>query len=193
MGEGANLTGSFHPSPWWRPCRRGVPPQVGRLAPGPSALMRSAGAVRAGPRCPRRAPDRHQPARDRRSPPATLATPGSRHRSGISTGSGPVLTRFGVLDRLSTSLDTLLMPGRRVRSRPCGPLMRRSAARAAITSPSGAPISPQRPATKSGAAQVADRSARGQPAIASSPARADRLGDPRHPPPPPPVSSRRGT
>ena len=39
-------------------------------------------------------------------------------------GSGQVLTRFGGLDRLPASLDTPLMPGRRVRSRPCGPLTR---------------------------------------------------------------------
>ena len=59
------------------------------------------------------------------------------------------------------------MPGRRVRTAAHAPL---GGSRAAHHPPIGAPISPDWPATRSAAAHVADRSARGQPAIASSPA-----------------------
>ena len=91
-----------------------------------------------------------------------------------------VVTRFGVLASLPTRLDTPLMPRRRVCSRSCGSL-------GAVRRLSGCPSpahrrsdQPRSASTRSGAVHVADRSARGQHAIASSPERADRLRDPRH-------------
>ena len=94
-----------------------------------------------------RAPDRRQPARESRQTPAGDARrhPGNCHRGGIRTGSGPVVTRFGVLDPLPTSLDTPLMPGRRARNRPHARLSPLGGSRAAHHPPIGAPIRPDRP------------------------------------------------
>ena len=158
-------------------------PHRGRTQPGSWAR-----AV-AGRSAPARRPtvtSRHATAA--RSPPATLATEALPHR--LRPGPDPVRPPRPALDQprhAPHARSTGAQPPMWTAHAPLG------GSRAAITSPSGAPISPDQPATRSGAAQVADRSARGQPAIASSSARAVRLRDPRHPPPPPPVSSRRGT
>ena len=121
------------------------------------------------------------PGASRRAPPngpAPLAarprtaggarSPGSTHQGGISTGSGPVVTRFGFLALLPTRLDTPLMPIAGVRSRPTWPLGRRYASQPG-------PAQPMSPSARH----------RGQPVIASSPARADPRRDPRPPAPAP--------
>ena len=127
--------------------------------------------------------------------PDALRRPVDRHRGGIRPGSGPVVTRFGVLDPLPTSLDTPLMPRRRVRNRLCDPL---GAARRLSNCPSPAHRrSDQARSARTRSAQPMSPTAR--PVVSlpspSSPARADRLRDPRHPPRPPPpagpASSRR--
>ena len=168
-----------------------MPPPVGRSAGAPVGLD----AYRRGRPAPSAMPWGGRP----RSPPGPLRrplSPGRHPPRRHPPGFGAVVTRFGTFDTLPTRLDTTLMPGRRVRSRPHGRL---SAARAALGLPStGHRRSDQArsASTRSVAAHVADRSARGQPAIASSPARADRLRDPgTHPATPaqfPPAHCARG-
>ena len=141
-----------------------MPSQVGRHRPGrprcaprgrpaPSATVRDALG---------RAPDRRQPAREPRQTPAGDARrhPGNCHRGGIRTGSGPVLTRFGVLDPLPASLDTPLMPGRRARNRPHARLAPLGGSRAAHHPPIGAPIRPDRPPPRPARPGSPSRSAR---------------------------------
>ena len=163
--------------------RPGRPRCAPRGRPAPSATVRDALG---------RAPDRRQPAREPRQTPAGDARrhPGNRHRGGIRTGSGPVVTRSaappgprGALDRPHGSVGrgrsrprARLSPARRLSGCP-SPAHRRSDQARSVS-------------IRSAAAYVADLSARGQSAIASSPARAERLRDPRHPPRPPPLSSR---
>ena len=137
-----------------------------------------------------RAPDRRQPAREPRQTPAGDARrhPGNRHRGGIRTGSDPVVTRSaappgprGALDRPHGSVG-------RGRSRPRARLSTaRRLSGLPMSGPSALRSGSDRPPPRSAAAHVADRPARGQPAIASSPARAGRRRDPRHPTRPPPA------
>ena len=135
----------------------------------------------AGPRSP---PD---PGR-RRSPPRQ--PPPRRHPHRLRPGRDPVRRPRHAPDQprhAPHARSTGAQPPMWTAHAPLG------GSRAAINGPSALRSARNRPSTRSGAAHVADRSARGQPASASSPARADRLRDPRHPPPAPPVSSRRGT
>ena len=141
-----------------------------------------------------RALDCRQPARDPvRTKPATLAERSTRHQGVIRTDSGPVMTRFGVLHPLPTCLGTPRMARRRGRRHTHADL---SAARR-LSIPRSTHHLPVRrfrsaliePPPKFGAAQVGARSARGQPTIASFPARADRLRDSPPTTQPPPATS----
>ena len=95
------------------------------------------------------------------APAGDARHPGNRHRGGIRTGSGTVVTRFGIP---ATALD---QPRHAAHARSSGappptwparaPL---GGSRAAVNGPSAAPIRPDRPATRSRAAHFADRSAR---------------------------------
>ena len=149
--------------------RRRRPHHAGRTQPGSRARAvagRSAPARRVAVRDALvTAPDRRQPARDRRQEPAGAARyprqpPPRKHQHRLRPGRDPV-------------------------RRPQPPMWAAHAqlggSRAAITSPSALRSAPIRLATKFAAAHLADRSARGQPPFISSPARADRLRDPRHP------------
>ena len=154
--------------------RRRRPHHAGRTQPGSRARAvagRSAPARRVAVRDALvTAPDRRQPARDRRQEPAGAARyprqpPPRKHQHRLRPGRDPV-------------------------RRPQPPMWAAHAqlggSRAAITSPSALRSAPIRLATKFAAAHLADRSARGQPPFISSPA-------PRRPaqgPPAPPLSSR---
>ena len=133
VGEGANLTGSFHPSPW-----------VGNPARFGLDALRVAVRDALG-----RALDRHQPAREPRQAPAGgLDNPEAAHRGDIRPGSGPTVPD-SASRHADCGLDQPSCPGRRAISRPTWP------AQAALSpaqrlsdahpQPGSAPISPATP------------------------------------------------
>ena len=110
------------------------------------------------------------------------------HPNRLRPGRDPVRR----LNPLPTGLDTPLMPpatGCAAALKPASGAARPALRAAYHPLPIGAP-GPPRTGLHHGPRPPAVRPARGQPAIASSPARADRLRDPRHPPPATPLSSR---
>ena len=126
------------------PAPRGrVPPQVGRSAarPGRPHVRTAAGR----PRSPG-AGARPSPAGPR-SPPGPRPAPLATRSTATEAASAPAPARSPVRRPrpLPTSLDTPLMPGRRVRSRPCGPLGAARRLSGCHQRPIGAPIRPDRP------------------------------------------------
>ena len=110
------------PHPIYRllpPCDHQTPSQLsrvggrrlsvdGRTPPHRAAGDRIEGAGRAvrDPLGPAPDPPPADPRTRARSSPGAPRYPVDRHRGGIRTGSGPVVTRFGALDTLPISLDT---------------------------------------------------------------------------------------
>ena len=173
----ARTEGPTQPGSWARAVS-------GRSAPARSASMRAA-----WPSAPAAMPW-GRPATAARSPPATLATPGSRHRGGIRTDSGSVVTRFAALDTLPVRLDPPSCTGDGVRSHPHSVSAPLGGSRTAHHPPIGAPVRLDRPpprAARPVRRPLGPRSAR-QRLVSGRPAQG-----PPAPAPATPVSSRRGT
>ena len=142
--------------------RGAVAPQVGR---------RRHGRPRCAPRGPARGPAAMPWGRrptGARSPPAPLASPGSRHRGGISTGSGTVLTRFGIRNRPMWAAHAQLGGSRATIN---GPSALQSA-------PVGTPPGPSPPLSPTARPAVSPPAPRHRPAPSGS-------GPPEPGPPPP--------
>ena len=166
VGEGANLTGSFHPSLWWAsvPARRASAGRsVGRLAPGPVGLRCSTAWPSAPSAMPwvgarpspagTHAPPTHRPgdaSPPRQQPPTPPRHP-DQPRSARSRHGSVVLP--GLPTRPRPASIRPACPTRRARSRPCGPSQRSfggslrlpSAAHRRSDQPRSASTTPARP------------------------------------------------